>query len=266
MNVFKSIAKFVTDPIGAVVICAGGGVGLWYFTGSMAVEPPKAAVRLAEKVVERKFEDPVRVDAEGGPSTAAKPGLSRTSPARQPSSERRQNAVQTAFDDAKSEDAPKAGEEEKDSGDSATEVAVAKELNPPSEADRKASPAPRTQGAPTSTKEMGSIEGSRGTSSSPENVLERRGLTKNGVYFVIAREAEILKAYEHIKPICVVMEGAYNQFVAGQHRAPVEPSDGPGRDGLVSPGGPLSSSSAAGAYGPHFVAPSGILAELDRDV
>jgi hypothetical protein len=191
MNVFKSIGRLIANPLGAVVICVGGGVAWWYYAPQLAPDAFKEAPRVAQKVVSKTSPE-VRSNPIAKPraATPIAGGRDKTANSRNQTDKHGQKLAENEKA-ADQRDIWAEGMRDTDERPSKpTAVAVAKPAEAP----------------PTSNERKGT--------STPEGVLESRGLTKDGVYYVVATETEIGKQFRAIIPIFDLVEGKFNQFQA----------------------------------------------------
>jgi hypothetical protein len=199
MNFLKAIMRLATGPLGAVVIFAGGGAAFAYIylntqpPPGASNEKPGGAPKLVQHASAPGRSDPDRGGISTAP-TASAPGKSRKPRAVIASSGKKDVRKGTPVDrdDAGALESKDAVEVDEAPERPSTLVAVA-DAKPP-----------KTQADSNESVEL----------STPERVLDNRGLTKVGQFYVVATETEIGKQYREITPIFDLVEAAYVEFQA----------------------------------------------------
>ncbi len=204
MNAFKAIGRLVSDPICAIVVCAGGGFAVWYFGMQSPAGAPKA-----ELVAKNETRQPaVSSDRSEKPATNRKAVATATGKTRKPAKERDLIATRKSQDTEQREViAQRDADSDVDQGERADdgrlastppastpagspEVAAADRAEPPSRAKGPAGPPPAT----------------------PEGLLESKGLTKSGGFYVLPIEKEVEQRYRDVRPRHKLMQDAFNKF------------------------------------------------------
>jgi hypothetical protein len=210
MNIGNALGRFISSPLLAAVICPVGGYALWFYSKPLAVAPPAGAS--TSKPVETQATENRPVPAQRFERGAARVSMptpadeapnSREAPARSARREPvnakpKRTIARTAA----------AVEEAKPTEESLVAVVDKDEpeaIAPAASARTAADDRVQSRLAKDVKKSM---------SGTPESVLERRGLKKIGVYYVVDTESEFFKGFGQTRPTYNVLLATYNQLAA----------------------------------------------------
>lgn len=193
MNSFKMIGRLITDPLGAVVICAGGGFALWYFVAQPPADASKTKQSgertIATRAIAATPQKPV------SDRTSASPTTGRIGNSPNP----RGATTAPPLDDGKK------------AITAIQHVGADEENGSAADGDETNETSPSTVTTTDLQRPRPAINESKVTSASPESVLESRGLTRVRGFYVVATETEIDRGFKRITPIFNLMDAAYIQ-------------------------------------------------------
>jgi hypothetical protein len=199
----------LTSPLFAVVVCAVGGPAIWYYGAAPTMVTPAAKPNSGRTTLER-----TRAVA---PRTPVSDRLAATTKSvKSPNSHRAPSpAARTQREHAAPKDTINPREDVANAELTAPTRTSGQENNEHEETKQAGEPpVDEREVIASNSTEPASPKKEKFSPTSPEGVLDSKGLRKFGSYYVVATEKAIGEGFGKIKPIYNVMDAALGQFQA----------------------------------------------------
>jgi len=220
MKSSNPIERLLTSPLCAAVICPVGGFAIWFFSAQPPQAAPKPKTVEERRTVQQKTVNAppesvgTRVDVAAGVeesrnSSASTPGRIAGKKPKDLAKRKETDLSDASTDVDLREPSKSIGQRNAERATVQGDVGIEENK----QADGPAVKLTETE-TPDPTERRPAENAKKAQSSSPESVLESRGLQRSGKFYVVATEKEIGAGFSRIIPIYNFMEAALLTFQA----------------------------------------------------